>query len=91
MQGDHAIIDTSSREPYSLSMETEGTIGKMADEGLTGTRVSAKANVRKRFVGIRSFTGPKSNKLAGEIICFFVCLPSCTIARYNGQHLVFRP
>ncbi|XP_074636218.1 2-(3-amino-3-carboxypropyl)histidine synthase subunit 1-like isoform X2 [Acropora palmata] len=38
----------------------------MADEGLgfTGTRVSAKANVRKRFVGIRSFTGPKSNKLA---------------------------
>lgn len=64
----------------------------MADEGLrfTGTRVSAKANVRKRFVGIRSFTGPKSNKLAGEITWFLLCLTSCIICKVHDQFFVIQ-
>lgn len=66
--------------------------GVMADEGVgsTGTRVSAKANVRKRFVGIRSFTGPKSNKLAGEITWFLLCLTSCIICKVHDQFFVIQ-
>lgn len=93
VQGDHATTATLSREPCCLSVsllvEYRGH-GVMADEGVgfTGTRVSAKANVRKRFVGIRSFTGPKSNKLAGEITWFLLCLTSCIICKV--QWPVFR-
>ncbi|KAK2556138.1 2-(3-amino-3-carboxypropyl)histidine synthase subunit 1 [Acropora cervicornis] len=61
------LMVSSCNPAKSLLVEYRGH-GVMADEGLgfTGTRVSAKANVRKRFVGIRSFTGPKSNKLAAD-------------------------